>query len=340
VLILGIESSCDETAAAIVNDERVILANVTHSQIQEHMPYGGVVPEIAARGHLVRLEHVIDQALKNANISLNQIDGFAATSGPGLIGGVMVGVMAAKALAAATHKPFLAINHLEGHALTIRLTHGIDFPYLLLLISGGHAQFLWVEDLGSYQILGQTKDDAVGEAFDKVAKLLDLDYPGGPHVEKLAQEGNSKAFVFPRPLKGREGCDLSFSGLKTAVRQKIQSFSEITQEQKADIAASFQAAVAETLADRLHHALQLCPTRPGHVVIAGGAASNQTIRSHLEEVCQSHHTTFVAPPLNLCTDNAAMIAWAGVEYLKRGQQSSLDFAPRPRWPLTDLSQDK
>lgn len=340
MLILGIESSCDETAAAIVTDQRTILANVTYSQIKEHIPYGGVVPEIAARNHLAYLENVITQTLKEAHVSLDQIDGFAATSGPGLIGGVMVGVMAAKALAASLSKPFLAINHLEGHALTIRLTHGIAFPYLLLLISGGHAQFLWVEDLGSYQILGQTKDDAVGEAFDKVAKLLDLDYPGGPHVEKLALTGNPKAYPFPRPLKGREGCDLSFSGLKTAVRQVIQSIPEINDTQKADVAASFQRAVGESLADRLNHALDLCPTKPHHVVIAGGAAANQTIRSHLEDVCTAHGTTFVAPPLALCTDNAAMIAWAGVEYLQRGLSSGLDFAPRPRWPLTELRKDK
>ncbi len=339
MLILGIESSCDETAAAIVSNTREILSNVTHSQIQDHIPYGGVVPEIAARGHLLRMEDVIHQALEQAGVSLDQIDGFAATSGPGLIGGVMVGVMTAKALAAAKGKPFLAINHLEGHALTVRLTHGIDFPYLLLLISGGHAQFLWVEDLGHYQILGQTKDDAVGEAFDKVAQLLDLDYPGGPHVERLAKDGNPRAYTFPRPLKGREGCDLSFSGLKTAVRQVVQSLSPITIAQKADVAASFQAAVAETLADRLDHALHACPSQPKHVVIAGGAAANQTIRLHLEDICNQHHTGFVAPPLTLCTDNAAMIAWAGIEYLQRGHQSSLDFAPRPRWPLTELAQD-
>jgi N6-L-threonylcarbamoyladenine synthase len=337
VVILGIESSCDETAAAVVSARREILSNVTYSQIKQHIPYGGVVPEIAARNHLLSIESVITAAMQQANLKLEQLDGIAVTSGPGLIGGVMVGVMAAKALAAALQKPLIAINHLEGHALTVRLTDPIPFPFLLLLISGGHAQFLLVEDLGKYHLLGQTKDDAVGEAFDKVAQLLELDYPGGPHVERLAQNGDPKAYAFPRPLKGKPGCDLSFSGLKTAVRQVVQELTPLTDNQKANIAASFQQAVAESLADRLEQAVRLAPPSVQNVVIAGGAAANQTLRDALQKICLRYNKNFVAPPLALCTDNAAMIAWAGVEYLQRGYQSPLNCAPRPRWPLMDLS---
>jgi N6-L-threonylcarbamoyladenine synthase len=333
MIILGIETSCDETAAAIVRDDRTILSNVLISQIAGHQPYGGVVPEKAARAHLDHLQPIIEQALTDANVTLNDLDGIAVTAGPGLIGGVLVGVMTAKAIAAAKDLPFIAVNHLEGHALTGRLTHDLPFPFLLLLISGGHCQFLEVTGVGQYRLLGSTMDDAVGEAFDKVARIFGLSYPGGPALEKLALTGDPKRFDLPRPLKGRQGCDFSFSGLKTAVRLVAEKHTPLSPQDKADLAASFQNAVADCLEDRAIHALKMLQTTVQHLVVAGGVAANESIRSRLSALCAVHGLTFVAPPLDLCTDNAAMIAWVGIEKLRLGQQDTLDFAPVPRWPL-------
>jgi len=334
--VLGIETSCDETAAAVVQDGDLpdrILSNVIHSQIQEHEAYGGVVPEIAARAHLHYLQGIIKRAADGAKVSLDQLDAIAVTAGPGLIGGVLVGVMAAKAMAMALQKPFIAVNHLEGHALTPRLSHDIQFPYLLLLASGGHCQFLEVLGVGQYRLLGATIDDAAGEAFDKVAKLMDLDYPGGPAIEQVAKGGDQNRFKLPRPLKGREGCDLSFAGLKTAARLMIQNNNPLSEQDKAHMAASFQNAVADCLSERLQNAIQMVSVPVKNFVIAGGVAANQTIRDHLQNVCARNKLEFVAPPLRLCTDNAAMIAWVGIEKLKLGQTDDLSFAPKPRWPL-------
>lgn len=338
MLILGIESSCDETAAAIVSGDREILSNIVWSQV-EHEAYGGVVPEIAARAHMEHIEEVISKALREANISLKDIDAVAATAGPGLIGGVIVGVMTAKSIASVTKKPFIAVNHLEGHALTVRLTDNTPFPYLLLLASGGHCQFLIVSGVGEYIKLGGTIDDALGEAFDKVAKMLGLGYPGGAALEKLAKSGNEHAFHFPIPLKGRAGCDFSFSGLKTAVRLKIQELEkagELSQQQKADICASFQYTATLSVLERAEAAIakfkELHPDGK-HFVLSGGVAANQYIRGKLQNMLTSHSLNLVAPPIKLCTDNAAMIAWAGLERLRLGQRDSLDFEPRARWPL-------
>jgi N6-L-threonylcarbamoyladenine synthase len=335
MLVLGIETSCDETAVALVKEDQTILINLVSSQIKDHEPYGGVVPEVAARAHLNMLDHLIQQALAQTQVSWKDIDGIAATTGPGLIGGVIVGTMMAKALAAYHHKPFLAINHLEGHALTARLTYPLSFPYLLLLASGGHCQLLLVENVGHYELLGQTLDDAAGEAFDKTAKLLGLPYPGGPSLEKAALQGNPFRFSFPKPLCHKPGCDFSFSGLKTAVRQHVQTLHHpLSSHDISDIAASFQYTVAEVLVNRCHHALMLVKNKNvSHLVVAGGVAANQYIRQHLLTLSQTHGVTFIAPPLSLCTDNAAMIAWVGIEKLRLSQIDSLDFAPRPRWPL-------
>ncbi len=340
VTVLGIETSCDETAAAVVADDRAILANVVHSQLDEHSPYGGVVPEIAARAHLAALNGVIRRALAEAGTGWDALDAVAATGGPGLIGGVIVGVMTAKGIAAARGLPFLAVNHLEGHALTARLTDGLDFPYLLLLASGGHCQLLAVEGVGHYRRLGTTVDDAAGEAFDKAAKLLGLGYPGGPAMERAAASGDAARFDLPRPMAGRPGCDFSFAGLKTALRRQVEAFSPaaLTAQDRADLAASFQAAVGEAITDRTRRAIARFRgdhprlTAPA-LVVAGGVAANRALRSHLATLAETEGMRFVAPPLALCTDNAAMIAWAGIERLRLGQADGLDFAPRPRWPL-------
>ena len=333
MIVLGIETSCDETAAAIVQDDRTILSNVLVSQIAGHQPYGGVVPEKAARAHLDHLQPIIEQALQEADVSLDDLDGIAVTAGPGLIGGVLVGVMTAKAIAAAKNLPFMAVNHLEGHALTARLTHDLPFPFLLLLISGGHSQFLEVTGVGRYRLLGSTIDDAVGEAFDKVARLFGLSYPGGPALEKLALTGNGKRFDLPRPLKGRTGCDFSFSGLKTAVRMMAEKHTPLSPQDKADLAASFQEAVGDCLEERGKNAIQMLQEPVQHFVVAGGVASNEALRSRLSTLCENQGLKFVAPPIGLCTDNAAMIAWVGIEKLRLGYKDELDFAPRPRWPL-------
>lgn len=340
--VLGIETSCDETAAAVVGADGTILSSVVRSQIDEHAAYAGVVPEIAARAHQAHLAPIIRRALSDAAVTLDDLSGIAATGGPGLIGGVMVGTMTAKAMASVTGLPFLAINHLEAHALTARLVaagagEALAFPYLLLLVSGGHCQLVAVEGVGRYRRLGTTMDDAVGEAFDKTAKILGLGYPGGPAVERLATEATAPArFPLPRPLLGRPGCDFSFSGLKTAVRQAVDRLppGPIDRSVAADLAAAFQAAVGDILADRTAHALaEIAGAGDLSLVVAGGVAANRTLRSRLEAVATTAGVRFIAPPPALCTDNAAMVAWAGLERLALGQADPLSFKPRPRWPL-------
>ncbi|CAN5922160.1 tRNA (adenosine(37)-N6)-threonylcarbamoyltransferase complex transferase subunit TsaD [soil metagenome] len=339
--VLGIETSCDETAVAVVEAPPggrplgTILANVVYSQQTEHRRFGGVVPEIAARAHLERIDGLIEAALADARLGLDDLDAIAATGGPGLIGGVMVGVMAGKALAFARDKPFLAINHLEGHALTVRLTEDVDFPYLLLLVSGGHCQLLTVRGPGDFTRLGTTIDDAVGECFDKTAKLLGLGSPGGPAVERMASGGDARRFALPRPMWRKPGCDFSFSGLKTAVRQTIEKLDPADdsafERDKADLCASFQRTVGDVLVDRCGNALRAAPSPT--LVVAGGVAANLYLRSRLDEVARQHGARLVAPPVALCTDNGAMIAWAGLERLRLGWIDALDFKPRPRWPL-------
>ena len=336
--ILGIETSCDETAAAVVTDDRVILSNIVRSQLDEHAPYGGIVPEIAARAHVSTLDYIITRAMTSAKVEYEELDAVAATGGPGLIGGVIVGVMTAKAIALARNIPFLAINHLEGHALTARLTDHIHFPYLLLLVSGGHTQLLIVEDVGCYKRLGTTIDDAIGEAFDKTARMLGLGYPGGPAVEEAAKKGEPGKFILPRPLKGRNGCNFSFSGLKTAVRTTIERLPEgkLSKSNIRNLSLEFQTAVSDVIGDRVSNAVseykKLYP-KGETLVIAGGVAANLSIRERLSHIAEDKSLRFIAPPQNLCTDNAAMIAWAGVERLKQKFIDDLDFSPKPRWPL-------
>lgn len=340
MIVLGIETSCDETAAAVITDEGGeprILSNQVLSQHEDHRPFGGIVPEVAARAHLRHVDRLIKDALAEAGIDFSELDGVAATGGPGLIGGVIVGVMSGKAIAAVHDLPFVAVNHLEGHALTARLTNQVAFPYLLLLVSGGHCQILAVEGVGEYQRFGTTVDDAIGEAFDKTAKMLGLGYPGGPALEKAAQNGDPDRFKLPRPMRGREGCDFSFSGLKTAVRQVVQNLDRSpTKKDVADIAASFHAAVADVLQDRCRHGIERFRQNHGDdvtLVVAGGVAANRTLREALGVLCETERAKLVCPPVNLCTDNAAMIAWAGIERLRQGSIDDLAFAPRPRWPL-------
>ncbi len=337
VIVLGIESSCDETAAAIVDGNRTIRSNIVLIQLDEHRPFGGVVPELAARAHIAHLDGVIGRAMSEAGIGYDALDGVAATGGPGLIGGVLVGATMAKSIALATGAPFIAVNHLEGHALTARLTHDIGFPFLLLLVSGGHCQLLAVEGVGRYRFYGMTVDDAVGEAFDKTAKLLELGYPGGPALEAAARSGDPQRFPLPRPMAGRPGCEFSFSGLKTAVRQIVDRNRPLSGRDVADLAASFQAAVAACLSDRSVNAIEIFRDQFGNghpFVVAGGVAANQTLRAVLHLRADEAGMRLVAPPPVLCTDNAAMIAWAGIERLQTGWVDSPDFAPRPRWPLT------
>ena len=344
MIILGIETSCDETAVALVDDERNLLAHRVFTQLEEHEAFGGVVPEVAARAHLQLLEPLLKQTLNDAELSLRDIDGVAVTCGPGLIGGVMVGVMMAKSIAAVHDKPFLAINHLAGHALMPRLTHDLDFPYLLLLVSGGHCQIVIVKSPVDFEVLGSTQDDAVGECFDKCAKMMKLPYPGGPHVEKAALTGDAKRFPLPRPLKGRTkngmACQFSFSGLKSAVRRQIEKMGEsLSEKDIADLCASLQLAVADTLKDRLTNAINHCGNSQQNLtalVVSGGVAANQFLRDNLEGLAKDFELPFVAPPLNLCTDNGAMIAWAGVEKMLLNAVDELDFRPRPRWPLERL----
>ena len=351
VLCLGIESSCDETSAAIVDSDRNILSHIIYSQIPEHQKYGGVVPELAARAHILAIDEVIKQTLAGANKSISDIDVIAATAGPGLIGGVLVGWMAATGIAQTTGKPLVAVNHLEGHALVPRLhaatatgTDGktnVDFPYLLMLASGGHCQILLVRGVGQYELIGQTLDDSAGEAFDKVAKMLGLGYPGGPVVDKRAQSGNPRAFNFPRPLCDKPGCDFSFSGIKTAARIFLDKTDEPERDEAFinDFCASFQASVVDCIINRLEHAYtdaRVIDVAPKTLVVAGGVAKNSAIRAAMEKLATKHNVVFAAPPMNLCTDNGAMIAWAGIENYRAGRVVTEPIAPRPRWPLTEL----
>ena len=342
MLVLGIETSCDETAAAVVSDavapaER-IRSSVVLSQIAEHTPYEGVVPEVAARAHLANIDAIVKKALDDANIGFEDLDAVAATGGPGLIGGVIVGVMTAKAIAAVRNIPFIAVNHLEGHALTERLSGDLAFPFLLLLVSGGHCQLLIVEGVGRYTRLGTTLDDAMGEAFDKTAKRLGLGFPGGPAVERAAEGGDAERFHLPRPMKGRPDCLFSFSGLKTAVRRHVETLGglPLKAEDARDLAASFQAAVSDVAYDRARRAVELFRDKYNvapHLVVAGGVAANGALRARLADLAAAEKLTLHTPPLSLCTDNAAMIAWAGLERLQLGDTDNLDFKPRPRWPL-------
>ena len=334
--MLGIETSCDETAVAVVDGDRRILSDILHSQHDDHRPFGGVVPEIAARSHVERLDRMISQALDEAGVTFADLDGIAATAGPGLVGGVMVGLVQAKAIAAVHHLPLVAVNHLEGHALTARLTGEVDFPYLLLLVSGGHCQLLVVEEVGRYCKLGGTIDDAAGEAFDKTAKLLDLGFPGGPAVERAAAKGRADRFTLPRPMAGREGCDFSFSGLKTAVRQTLEGLATPGEQDIRDLAASFQLAVTDILVDRTNGAIARFRTdwpHGRHLVVAGGVAANTALRGALEALAAEADLELVVPPARLCTDNGVMIAWAGIERLTRGLTDPLDVPARARWPL-------
>jgi N6-L-threonylcarbamoyladenine synthase len=340
-IILGIETSCDETAAAlVVRDEfgrGTIRSNVVRSQLDEHAAFGGVVPELAARAHVTYLDHIIAQACREAGVTLAYVDAIAATAGPGLIGGVLVGLTTAKGLAAALDKPLIAVNHLEAHALTARLTDGVQFPYLMLLVSGGHSQFVLVRGVGDYERWGTTIDDALGEAFDKVAKLLSLGHPGGPAVERIALSGDPKRFKFPRPLLREARLDFSFSGLKTAVRLQAEALAPLGDQDVADISASFQAAVAEIVATRSRQALEkfaaAFPGQEMRLVVAGGVAANQTIGSALRTVCAAAGAMLIVPPIALCTDNGAMVAWAGAERFALGVHDGLEFTARPRWPL-------
>ena len=341
--VLGIESSCDETAASVVrlsvsDDDAQTLSNVVHSQTADHAIYGGVVPELAARAHISHIDGLIKRAMSDANLKFNQLDGVAVTAGPGLVGGLLVGMMSAKAIAMAHDLPFIGVNHLEGHALTPGLTQGLKPPYLLLLVSGGHTQIVSVDGVGQYRRLGTTIDDALGEAFDKTAKLLNLGYPGGPAVEQAAQSGDESRFKFPRPLKGKQGCNFSFSGLKTAVRQQAQKLDDISQTDVSDICAGFQRAVVDTVTDRLGNAMDMFADAHGDVeqktlVVAGGVAANQHLRDGLDYICQDKDYHLIVPPIELCTDNAAMIAYVGALRLARGDVDGLDMSARARWPL-------
>ena len=341
--VLGIETSCDETAASVVRGlppgPGEILSNVVLGQAAAHRPYGGVVPEIAARAHVEMLDGVIAQALDEAQMTLADVDAVAATAGPGLIGGVMVGLVSAKALALAASKPLIAINHLEAHALSARLSAGLEFPFLLLLISGGHCQLMAAEAVGRYRLYGATIDDAVGEAFDKTAKLLGLPYPGGPQIEALAQKGRPGKFPLPRPMRGREGADFSFSGLKTAVRQVASERGPLNEADKASLAADFQAAVVDVLTDRVRSAMLRFRTEFGNTiahytfVTAGGVAANKAVRAALQNVCGQEGFRLSLPPIELCTDNGAMVAWAGLERFAAGSNDPLGSPPRARWPL-------
>jgi len=351
VLCLGIESSCDETSAAVIDSDKNILSHIIYSQIPEHQQYGGVVPELAARAHILAVDEVIKTALVRANKKIDDIDVIAATAGPGLIGGVLVGWMAATGIANATNKPLVAVNHLEGHALVPRLKStsasdsatniDIEFPYLLMLASGGHCQILLVRGVGKYELIGQTLDDSAGEAFDKIAKMLGLGYPGGPIVDKRAQKGNAKRFHFPRPLCDKPGCDFSFSGIKTAARMMLDKTpqSDINEDFINDFCASFQTAVVDCIINRLNNALRderVKQANPKTLVVAGGVAKNSAIRDSMEKLANKFNMQFAAPPMNLCTDNGAMIAWAGIENYKIGNIVHEPVAPRPRWPLTEL----
>lgn len=342
--ILGIETSCDETAASVVNEKGEILSNLVLSQLEEHKAFGGVVPELAARAHIDHLHTLIKGAMDDATLKFEDLDGVAATCGPGLIGGVMIGMCAGKAIAASQDIPFIAVNHLEGHALTPRLTDKIEFPYLLLLVSGGHTQLLVCEGVGQYKRWGTTLDDAAGECFDKSAKLMGLGYPGGPMIQKIAAECKDpaaalKRFPLPAPMKGRKELDFSFSGLKTAVRQHVEALPEgdLKREDIADLAHALQHTMAEVITDRCTRAIDRFKTEyktdAPSLVVSGGVSANTAIRERLDALCTKHNINSYAPPLSLCGDNAAMIAWAGLERLQADLTNGLDFKAKPRWPL-------
>ncbi len=341
--VLGLESSCDETAAAILRRSATggidVLADIVLGQVEAHAPFGGVVPEIAARAHAEAIDGLVVQALETAGLEIADLDGIAATAGPGLIGGVMAALMTAKGLALGSGKPLIAVNHLEGHALSPRLSEDIDFPYLLLLVSGGHTQLLIAEDVGRYHRLGSTLDDAAGEAFDKTAKVMGLGFPGGPALERMAETGDATRFTLPVPLKGKPGCDFSFAGLKTAARQIWDALDAPGEQDKSDLAAGMQAAIARTLAQRAGRAMDRfiedfpMVDTPRPFVVAGGVAANKTVRSALAEMAADKGFELIAPPMKWCTDNAAMIALAGLEHLERGETDGLDASARARWPL-------
>jgi len=353
--ILGIESSCDETAVAVIDGnapaDKRILSSLVLSQLEEHRVFGGVVPEVAARAHIDHIHNLIKAALDDANVTFDDLGGVAATCGPGLIGGVMIGMIAGKAIAASKNLPFIAVNHLEGHALTPRLTDNTAFPYLLLLVSGGHTQILVAEGVGQYKRCGTTLDDAAGECFDKSAKLMGLPYPGGPEIQKIAKECKNpqaarERFPLPTPMKGRKELDFSFSGLKTAVRQAVESLpeGELTRNDIADLAYAFQETVADIINDRCSRSIEKFKTeynieRPT-LVVSGGVAANIAIREKLNEMCNTHNIKTYAPPVSLCGDNAAMIAWAGYEHLKNGKSDPLDFQAKPRWPLDPTAEPR
>jgi N6-L-threonylcarbamoyladenine synthase len=337
-VVLGIETSCDETAAALVTGERAVLAEAVLSQLDRHAPYGGVVPEIAARAHVQALDRLIARVMAEAGLGFSDLAGIAATAGPGLIGGLLVGLITAKTIAYVHRLPLLAVNHLEGHALTARLTDGVEFPYLLLLVSGGHCQLLVVEGVGRYHRLGTTLDDALGEAFDKAAKMLGLGYPGGPAIERAALRGDPTRFALPRPMVGQPGCHFSFSGLKTALRQTIERLGPAALRPSAlfDLAASFQAAATDAVIDRTARATELFRARHGDaaiLVVAGGVAANHHLRARLAGLAADRRLRLIVPPPALCTDNAVMIAWAGLERLALGLTDDLAAPARARWPL-------
>ena len=341
-LVFGIETSCDETAAAVVMREAsgrgAIVSNIVRSQWEEHRAFGGIVPEIAARAHVECLDEIIGAAMREAGLGFAELAAIAATAGPGLNGGLVVGLVSGKAIALAHDKPFLAVNHLEAHALTAGLTEGLGPPYLLLIVSGGHTQLLLVKSVGRYQRLGTTIDDALGEAFDKTAKLLGLGYPGGPAVERAAEGGDPARFDLPRAMLGRAEAHFSFAGLKTALRHKAEALAPLRDRDIADLCASFEAAVCDIVADRVSRAMELAEERlgtgsPRHLVVAGGVAANQRFKVALETVARANGYALHVPPPSLCTDNAAMVAWAGAERLALGLADPLDFAAKPRWPL-------
>jgi N6-L-threonylcarbamoyladenine synthase len=345
--ILGIESSCDDTAAAVVsrsNGNAVVLSSIVVGQEELHAAYGGVVPEIAARAHAEQLDVAVERALNDANVSLSEIDAIAVTAGPGLIGGVVSGVMCAKGLAAGSGKPLIGVNHLAGHALTPRMTDAVSYPFLMLLVSGGHCQFLAVLSETEFRRIGGTIDDAPGEAFDKTAKLLGLGYPGGPLVEQAAIDGDHTRFKFPRPLLDRPGCDMSFSGLKTALRRArdllIDEQGGITKKDRNDLCACFQLAVADTLVEKTRRAIFAFSdiANGSTLAVAGGVAANQLIGQKLRDMADEEGFSFVAPPLKYCTDNAAMIAWAGLEQFAKGSRDDMTLVARPRWPLDQTAQ--
>jgi len=342
MIVLGIETSCDDSAVALVTADKQILSHQKYTQLSQHNAFGGVVPEVAAREHLKILPHLIEKCFEESQLTYEDLSGIAVTTGPGLIGGLMVGVMIAKALALVHQKPFLSVNHLAGHALVPRLTESLEFPYLLMLATGGHCQLLLVKSPVDFEMIGTTMDDAVGECFDKVAKILGIPMPGGPNLEAMAQNGNPKAIDFPAPMLGRnhgsEAFQFSFSGLKTAVRTYCLKQPNLTENHKADICASFQEAVRKSLISRIKNYMEshaFTAYKPTAFVLSGGVAANLYLRESLRNLTTKYKLQFIAPPIEYCTDNGVMIAWAGIEKLRLGLVDDLSAKPRPRWPLTE-----